>query len=145
MNTSQGFTVLGIVIVCALLVMVSFIRSASAPEPTPSQSSSSSSNNPPATITAALGEEFTLTLNQTAAIDESLQLTVTEFINSPCPPNANCVWIGVGVGATLEFNGQTETTMYSNVGGAHATPFGFTVTITKTDFETAATFKVERE
>ena len=50
------------------------------------------------TLYAGLGEEFVLHENQSAIIEpDGLEVRVIGFIYSPCPPDAVCVWSGLGV------------------------------------------------
>ena len=88
-------------------------------------------------ITASLGEPFTLRKGQSANIqdeDNSIKIILRDFINSPCPKGAYCIWSGQAVLFDFWLNGKkydsyTYNTPY-NVGGAG------------TDFKTYANFIV---
>lgn len=99
--------------------------------------------SPPAmneTLHVALGEEFTLHENQSAIIEpDGLEVRITDFIYSPCPQGAVCVWSGLGVGMEYELGTQVKTGM--NLAQA----FGYRTEIIETDYKTYAKLKVVKE
>jgi hypothetical protein len=92
------------------------------------------------TLHVGLGEEFTLHENQSAIVEpDGLEIRITEFIYSPCPQGAVCVWSGLGVGMEYKLGGKTETGM--NLVRA----FGYKTEIVETDYKTYAKLKVVKE
>ncbi|MCI0503820.1 hypothetical protein L0Y65_03855 [Candidatus Micrarchaeota archaeon] len=98
---------------------------------------------PPASDEAlhvGLGEEFVLHDNQTAIIEPGgLEIRITNFIYSPCPQGAVCVWSGLGVGMEYKMGGKVEAGM--NLVRA----FGYRTEIIETDYKTYARLKVMQE
>jgi hypothetical protein len=68
----------------------------------------------PRTIKTELGKEFVLRKGQRAELARTdASIRIVDFINSPCPKGARCVWSGQKVnleltvaGATVPLNGQ---------------------------------------
>ena len=62
----------------------------------------------PKTIIVELGKEFKLRKQQTAKLKSTdAAVTITGFINSPCPKGARCVWSGQSVQFELSVAGST--------------------------------------
>ncbi len=64
---------------------------------------------------------------------------MTDFIYSPCPEGAVCIWSGLGVGMEYRLDGQVKTGM--NLVEA----FGYRAEILQTDYKTYAKIKVVKE
>ena len=91
------------------------------------------------TIHASLGEEFILHENQSAIIENnSFEIKINQFYNSPCPKNAECIWSGVGIAFEYTYQGQTEK------GINRAQAFGYQTTIIDTDKETYAKLTITK-
>jgi hypothetical protein len=90
----------------------------------------------PKTITAGLGEEFTLLKGQRAALrGTDAQIRLTGFINSPCPKGVRCIWSGqkallelTVAGATVPLNGSAP----------------YRVAVLGSDYKTRAALRVDR-
>lgn len=93
------------------------------------------------TKTVSLGEEFLLKKGQTAQLQGlDVSLTVTGFINSPCPAGTQCFWSGQAVSYKLKADGQTYT-----ASAGHLPPGApYDVKITKSDYQTYATFFISK-
>ena len=92
-------------------------------------------------IKADLGKQFTLKKAQYAMIgDTGLEVEVTEFYNSPCPPDVTCIWSGVGT--AFEARMLFETTA-QGVDAVDA--FGYHIEVVKSDNETYANFIVQKK
>ena len=86
-----------------------------------------------------LGEEFILGKNQTAEIkDEGLKIKIIEFYNYECPPNAECIWSGIGIEFEYYYNGETKKGM--NLVQA----FGYQTNIIDTDYKTYANLSITK-
>ena len=60
-----------------------------------------------ATYVVNAGEKFTLKKNENAQLkDTDVVLTVTGFVYSPCPKDAQCIWSGLAVNQELTVNGK---------------------------------------
>lgn len=66
------------------------------------------------------------------------RLTVQHFYNNPCPPQAACLWSGVGIAFEHRYYSQ------SMQGVDLIEAFGFDVTVHDTDHETYAVISVTR-
>jgi hypothetical protein len=86
-----------------------------------------------------LGEEFTLRENQSITIaPDGLGVKVTDFIYSPCPVGAVCIWSGLGIGLEYRLNNQTES------GVNLLSAFGYQTEIVDTDYQTYARLRVTK-
>ncbi len=89
------------------------------------------------TLHAGLGEEFVLHKGQSAIIEpDGLEVKLVDFIYSPCPPDAVCVWSGLAVILEYRINGQlvNDTEL--------AKTFGYKTEIIDSDYKTYAKLKV---
>lgn len=87
------------------------------------------------------GQEFTLKKGQSAKLTNAdFTVLVTDFVNSPCPENAQCFWSGTVVNFVLQSGGQKFSEQLMK--GSFAQMFGYKVELTDTDYETFAKFKV---
>jgi len=92
------------------------------------------------TLHVGLGEEFVLHENQSAIIEpDGLEVRVTDFIYSPCPEGAVCIWSGLGIGMEYRMGGQ----VVSGINRAEA--FGYRTEFIETDYKTYAKMKVVKE
>jgi|SRR6185503_15089512 len=89
---------------------------------------------------ASLGHEFILKKSEVAKLSDAngLEIEIIQFFNSPCPADVQCFWSGVGVSFEMRLNGQVQKGMDA------LEAFGFHAVVVKTDYETYATFLVER-
>ena len=93
----------------------------------------------PNQMTVSLDEEFTLTKGETARVDDlNVFLKVQDFIYSPCPQDAQCIWIGQAVVFDLTVDGKVYTAPL----GYLSLDAPYTVKIKKTDYQTYATFVI---
>ena len=92
-------------------------------------------------LVVSLGEEFTLKKGETASILEmNVLLKVTDFIYSPCPEGAQCVWSGLGVAYELTIDGET----YNSSTGNTPREAPLDVLIVNSDYKTFATFIIDK-
>jgi hypothetical protein len=86
-----------------------------------------------------LGQPFSLHKKQVAKLGEGgLEVRITNFYNSPCPPKLECFWSGIGVGLEYRLNGQIQTGVNLNQA------FGYEVKILATDYQTYAKLVVNK-
>jgi hypothetical protein len=91
------------------------------------------------TVSASLGQQFTLQKGQVASITGTgLEITITNFFNSPCPKEVQCFWSGVGMELEYRLQGKVEK-------GLDLTQaFGYQTTIVQTDHETYAALIINK-
>ncbi len=83
----------------------------------------------------SLGEEFRLKKGETAKLKgRKVTLKITDFIHSPCPANAECVWSGLDVKYELTVN---------DISYSKDTKTGYDVVETKSDYKTYANFIIK--
>ncbi|GEM_PF-2531957 len=142
----KGFTsllvIILVIIIAGIAAYVAIDQRIHTPSPSPTLSSISSptpSQTPTDNMSVALGEKFTLKKNQSAKIGNTgLEITITEFYNSPCPPKAQCFWSGVGIDFEYHFNGEVKK------GIDLVQAFGYQTKIVATDHTTYATLIVQK-
>jgi hypothetical protein len=93
----------------------------------------------PGVLTVRPGVEFTLRQNQIARMEgNDLEIEIVEFYNSPCPPELQCFWSGLGVGLEYRSGGEVRK-------GVDLTQaFGYQTTILDTDYESYADLVMEK-
>ena len=85
-------------------------------------------------------QEFTLKKNDTAHFGENT-LTLTDFVYSPCPKDANCFWSGLAVLFELVVDGKKYTTSsYGNL----PPEAPYRVIIKNSNYKTFATFVIQK-
>lgn len=83
----------------------------------------------------SLGEEFRLKKGEAAKLkDRNVTLKITEFIYSPCPANAECVWSGLAVKYELTVDG---------INYSKDTKTSYDVVETESDYKTYANFIIK--
>ncbi len=88
-------------------------------------------------INVILDETFILGLGQTAKLASSdYQISINNFINSPCPKGAQCLWSGQGINWQHSFKGENKSGL--NLLQA----FGYKITLIDTDYQTFAKLKI---
>jgi len=108
--------------------------------PIPSSTPISDSNSN--TISVLLGQQFTLKQGQVAKISSTgMEVEIKEFVNSPCPKNAACIWSGLGVNIEFRYSGKVQKGV---VVESKTQSFGYQTTIIKTDYATYAILVVEK-
>lgn len=91
-------------------------------------------------IIVDLGEEFTLVKGQSAIIKElNVSLKIKDFIYSPCPKGAQCVWSGLAVVYELTVDGRIYDAPIGNL--PPESPYD--VFVKDTDYKTYATFVID--
>ncbi len=95
-------------------------------------------------VSVSLGQQFVLKQGQVArVVGTDLEIEITKFYNSPCPPGMQCIWSGVGIEFEYRFNGEVKK-------GRNIAPsqlvqvFGYKITIVGTDHETYANLVIEK-
>ncbi len=87
-----------------------------------------------------LGDEFTLNESQRVRLEGTgFELRIVRFFNSPCPPDAECVWSGVGIAFEYRYNGQVKR------GINLVKAFGYRTIIIRSDYESYAVLRIERD
>ncbi len=87
-----------------------------------------------------LGDEFTLKEDQRARLEGTgFELKIVRFFNSPCPPDVECVWSGVGIAFEYRYNGQVKR------GINLVKAFGYRTIIIRSDYESYAVLRIERD
>lgn len=82
-----------------------------------------------------LNEEVILKKSETAKIkDKNIYVTITGFVNSPCPKGAQCFWSGLAVLYDFYVDGKKVTNAESQ----------YKVTIIKSNYKTYARLKIEK-
>lgn len=87
---------------------------------------------------AQVGEEFSLSKGETVYLEGKgdPSLSVTEFIYSPCPEDAQCIWEGLDVLYTFTYEGIPYARgEFGNV--------PYTVELIDSDYQSYATFRVD--
>ena len=91
-------------------------------------------------VSARLGEEVTLVENQGVILEGTgLKLKILKFFNTPCPPNVECPWSGIGIEFEYAFNGQVRR------GINLVKAFGYRTTVIRSDYETYAVLRITRD
>lgn len=86
-----------------------------------------------------LGDEFILKENQGVRLEGTgFEMKILKFFNSPCPPDAECVWSGVGIAFEYRYNGRVKR------GINLVKAFGYKTIIIRSDYESYAVLKIER-
>ena len=92
-------------------------------------------------VMVSLGEEFTLKKGETARVkDLNVFLKVKDFIYSPCPRGAQCLWSGLAVVYELTVDGIVYGSSLDNP--PRDAPYD--VLVKKTDYKTYATFVINK-
>lgn len=92
-------------------------------------------------LIAELGENFSIYQGETAQLEnEKVLLTLTGFINSPCPAGTQCIWSGQQVQYDLDVDGKK----YGIGKNLSLENSPYTVTIVKSDYEKSAVMKIEK-
>ncbi len=87
-----------------------------------------------------LGDEFTLKEDQRARLEGTgFELKIVRFFNSPCPPDVECVWSGVGIAFEYRYDGQVKR------GINLVKAFGYKTIIIRSDYESYAVLRIERD
>lgn len=80
-----------------------------------------------------LSEKFRLSQNCSVGIESTgLEIEITKFYNSPCPPYVVCVWSGQGIHFTYKYGGQVKQ------GISLSQVFGHQIETIDTDYSTYA-------
>lgn len=96
-----------------------------------SPSSAKKSNSCKENLTTELNSEIVLSKNCfVTVIGNDLEVGVTEFYNSPCPSNAQCIWSGIGTKFEYRHRGEVKE------GIDLVQAFGYQTNILDTDHET---------
>jgi uncharacterized protein YydD (DUF2326 family) len=86
------------------------------------------------------GDEFTLKENQRVRLEGTgFELKILRFFNSPCPPDVECVWSGIGIEFEYRYDGQVKR------GINLVKAFGYKIIILRSDYESSAVLRIERE
>lgn len=88
------------------------------------------------------GEEATLALGESANYIGDVSITVTDFIYSPCPEGAQCIWEGLAVIYELRVG---DAVYPSSQTGATPTGALYRVVVQDSDYQTYATLTVEEK
>lgn len=87
-----------------------------------------------------VGDEFTLKENQGVSLEGTgFELKILRFFNSPCPPDVECVWSGVGIAFEYRYNGQIKR------GINLVKAFGYKTIIIRSDYKSYAVLRIERD
>jgi hypothetical protein len=87
-----------------------------------------------------LGEEFVLGENQGAKVEGTgFAVKILKFFNSPCPPNVECFWSGIGIKFEYQYDGQVRR------GINLVKAFGYRTTIVRSDYESHAVLMITRD
>ena len=68
-----------------------------------------------------------------------LELRIVRFFNSPCPPDVECVWSGIGIEFEYRYNGRVKR------GINLVKAFGYKTIIIRSDYESYAVLRIERD
>ena len=99
-----------------------------------------STGNSPSYLSVRLGEEVTLKENQGVMLEDTgLKLKILKFFNTPCPPNVECPWSGIGIEFEYSFNGQRRR------GINLIKAFGYRTHVIRSDYETYAVLRITRD
>lgn len=92
-------------------------------------------------LIAELGENFSIYQGETAQVkNEKVSLTLTGFINSPCPAGTQCIWSGQQVHYELDVDGKK----YGIGKNLSLENSPYTVAIVESDYEKSAVMKIEK-
>jgi hypothetical protein len=87
-----------------------------------------------------LGDEFILRENQGLRLEGTgFELKIRRFFNTPCPPNVECTWSGIGIEFEYRYNGQVRR------GINLVKAFGYKTTIIRSDYTSYAVLRIERD
>ncbi len=87
-----------------------------------------------------LGDEFMLKENQGVRLENTgFEVKILRFFNSPCPPHVECVWSGIGIEFEYRYEGQVKR------GINLAKAFGYKTIIIRSDYESYAVLRIERD
>jgi hypothetical protein len=87
-----------------------------------------------------LGDEFILKENQKVRLEGTgFELKVVRFFNSPCPPDVECVWSGIGIEFEYRCDGQVKR------GVNLVKALGYRTIIIRSDYESYAVLRIERD
>jgi hypothetical protein len=87
-----------------------------------------------------LGDEFMLKENQGVRLEGTgFELKIVRFFNSPCPPDVECVWSGIGIAFEYRYDGQVKR------GINLVKAFGYKTIIVRSDYESYAALRIERD
>ena len=91
-------------------------------------------------LTLSAYESISIRGNQSATITGTgLEVAVIQYINGPCPPNAECFWSGQGLKLEYKLNGNVEK-------GLNLTQaFGYQITIVDSDYATYAALIIAKQ
>lgn len=104
------------------------------------KSTPDTSSSQPQSRTVNLGEEFTLKKDESAHLKNTdVYLTLTSFVNSPCPPGAVCVWSGQAVNYELRVGSK----IYEGSTINPISEFSYSVLLRGSDYQTFAVFVIE--
>ncbi len=88
-----------------------------------------------------LGENFSIYQDETSQLkNEKVSLTLTGFINSPCPAGTQCIWSGQQVQYELDVDGEK----YGIGKNLSLENSPYTVAIVESDYEKSAVMKIEK-
>ena len=128
--------IIGVIVIAGIAGYFVLNKQSSPPTPTPPPTGSDTR-----VITVSLGEEFTLKKGETARVkDLNVFLKLKDFIYSPCPKGARCIWSGLAVVYELTVDGK----VYSAPMGNPSPETPYNVLVKNTDYKTYATFIIEK-
>jgi hypothetical protein len=88
----------------------------------------------------AVDEEFEIKKGERVEVSGTgFEVEVLRFFNQPCPPNARCIWSGIGIEFEYRYDGQAKRGI--NLMRA----FGFRTAVIKSDYESYALLKITKE
>jgi len=87
-----------------------------------------------------LEEEFVLGENQGAKLGGTgFAIKILRFFNSPCPPDVDCFWSGIGIQFEYRYDGEVK----SGINLVKA--FGYRTTIVRSDYESHAVLRITKD
>jgi len=87
----------------------------------------------------SLNKEVILKQGVTVKIErENLEMKILKFIDSSCPPNVQCIWVGKAIVFEYKYNNEIK----SGVNLVEA--FGYKIDIIDTDYKTFAKLNVTK-
>ncbi len=94
------------------------------------------------TVSVDFGQDFILKKGQTARIKgQDISLVIKNFINSPCPKGAQCIWSGLAVVYELRINGKVYD---ADAHGGPPPMAPYDVIVKESDYKTYAKFLIGR-